>query len=88
MHLGGIGNDGTKVNDQPNIRLGVDVEPEITRFSLVALSYQPPLNPSIRSYVIYLLTFSITYHYYVHNSSNLTINRLDWILPTKQTKNR
>ena len=43
------------------------VELPIAQFSLVSLSYQPPLNPSIRSYVIYRLTISTTLHFSSHN---------------------
>ena len=64
------------------------VELETTRFSLVPLSYQPPLNTDGRRYVVYGSSISTTYHYYCHNNSYLTINRLDWLLPTKQTKNK
>ena len=66
----------------------VHVELEITRLSLVTISYQPPLNTSSRIYVVYGFRISTTYHYYGHNSSYLTLNRLDRLLPTKQTKNK
>ena len=54
------------------------------KLSLVTLSCQPPLNPISRSYVVYGLTISTTHHYSGHNRSNLTVNRLDMILPSKQ----
>ena len=64
------------------------VELAITWFSLAALRYQPPLNSSSRSYVVYGLTISRTYHYSGHNCSYLTLNRLDRLLPTKQRKKK
>ena len=50
------------------------VELEITRFSLVALSYQLYLNLRSRSYAVYGLTIGTTYHFSGHNSSYLTLN--------------
>ena len=64
----------------------MDVELETAWFSLVALSYQPPLNTRRRSYVVYVLTISTTYEYYGHNCSYLTTNYIDRLLPTKQKK--
>ena len=61
-------------------------ELEITRFSLVTLRYQPPLDSIRRIYVLYLLAISTTYHYSGHNHHYLTFNPLASILPTKQTK--
>ena len=55
---------------------------EILQFLLVALSYQPPLNTSSRSYAVYEWTISTTYRYFGHNNSYLTINCLDHILLT------
>ena len=66
----------------------VFVELPITWFSLVALSYQLSLNISSRIYIVYELIMSTTHHYYGHNRSYLTHNSLDWIIPTKQTKNK
>ena len=57
-------------------------------FSLVALIYQPNLNPSSRRYIVYELTIITTYHSSGHNSSYLTLYYLYWLLPTKQTKNK
>ena len=62
------------------------VELKITWFLLVALSYLPPLNPSIRIYDVYGLTIGTTYQYYGHNHSYLTLNCLDSILLNKQKK--
>ena len=44
------------------------VELLIERFSLVALRYQPTLNPISRIYAVYELTMCTTHHYYGHNS--------------------
>ena len=54
----------------------VGVELAITWFSFFALSYQPSLNTSIRSYAVYGLTISTNYHYSGHNRSYLTISRI------------
>ena len=62
------------------------VELAIARFSLVTLSYQPPLNPRSISYVVYVLNIITTYQYSVHGRSYLTLHLLDWVLPTKQKK--
>ena len=64
------------------------VELSITRFSLVVLSYQLPLNPISISCVVYGLTIIMTYHYLSQNCIYLTLNRLDGLLHTKQTKNK
>ena len=63
------------------------VELLATRLSLVSLIYQLPLNNSSRSYAVHGFTISKTYLYSGHNSSCLTINRLDHILPNKKIKN-
>ena len=68
--------------------LFVCVELAIKCFSFVYLSYQPPLNTSSISQDVYGLTISTTYHYSGHNRSYLTLNCLDWLLPTKITKNK
>ena len=62
------------------------VELEIARFALVALRYQPHLNPRSRSYSVYGLTISTNYHYSIHNSRYSTLNCLDRLHNTKQTK--
>ena len=52
------------------------------------LSYQPHLNPIIRSYAAYGFTIGTTYHYSGHNSIYSTLNCLDWLLTNKHTKNK
>ena len=66
----------------------VCVELAIARFSLVALSYQLPLIEIRINNSVYGLTISTTCHYSVHNLSYLTLNHLDRILLTKQTRNK
>ena len=64
------------------------VELLIERFSLVALRYQPTLNPISRIYAVYESTISTIHHYYGHNSSYLTLYWTNRLLTTKQTKNK
>ena len=62
----------------------VGVEFEITLLPLVSLSYQPTLDTNSRSHIVYGFTIRKTYHYPGYNSSYLTLNRLDRIIPTKK----
>ena len=70
-----------KLQDMSFFAWRMVVESATKQFSLVALSYQPYLNPSIRSYVVYRLTTH-------QNQIYFNTYRLDRLLPTKQTNKK